>query len=498
MQQNVHCDTGHRMVGRRIGRLVGVLLFAMVVTACGTPALAPVSPEEPASPADAAAPTAPPSAEATVAPAGEAAQPAASPLLLSGPEETYRDIPVGFTDEGYPYRGSPDAPITMYEYSDYECPFCSRHVVQTEPAIDESFVRKGIVRVIFRDFPLESLHPNARAAHIASLCVAEQGSAANYWRMHSQLFETASQWSNVADPAPVFSDLANGLGLDMARFADCVQNPAVSALVDAGIAEAESAGFSGTPSFRLVIEESGESFDLVGAQPYDQFASVIDIMATGELPQQAEAAAQQGSDEVPVWATAEGLAPDPDRPGYTMAGDQYRGAEDAPVTVVEFSDFQCPFCLRHVELTQPTLDADYVDTGKVRWVYKHFPLDTHLQAPAAGAASECAAAQGKFWEMHHLLFADVESWSVADPLSRLTELAQELQLDTDAFAACMADGEAAAAVQSDLVDGAPFVRGTPTFIVLYGDSGSIIPGALPLESFTPVLDQALEAVGAAQ
>ena len=88
-----------------------------------------------------------------------------------------------------------------------------------------------------------------------------------------------------------------------------------------------------------------------------------------------------------------------------MAGDEYRGNTDAKVTVIEFSDFQCPFCKQHVEETQPALDEEFVDSGKVMWVFKHFPLSIHPQAPAAGAAAECAADQGKFWEMHELLFS---------------------------------------------------------------------------------------------
>ena len=200
-----------------------------------------------------------------------------------------------------------------------------------------------------------------------------------------------------------------------------------------------------------------------------------------------------GEAQIPFWATEEGLMPDPDNPGYTMAGDAYRGNADAEVVVVEFSDFQCPYCRKHVEETQPVLDEQFVDTDQVLWVFKHFPLDIHPQAPMAGAAAECAGAQGQFWEMEALLFANTESWSVSDPVDALTELAGELDLDMDAFAACLADDAALALVEADLADGAPFVRGTPTFIVLQGGEGSIIPGALPAESFSEALQQVIDA-----
>jgi protein-disulfide isomerase len=163
--------------------------------------------------------------------------------------------------------------------------------------------------------------------------------------------------------------------------------------------------------------------------------------------------------------------------------------------VIEFSDFQCPFCQRHVTETQPILDEKYVDSGKVLWVFKHFPLNIHPQAPAAGVAAECAAEQGMFWEMHEALFANVEVWSISDPNAVFQELASEVGLDADAFAACQADPEIAARVDSDLNEGAQFVQGTPTFIIVHGNQGSIIPGALPEASFSEVLDEQLAAAG---
>ena len=116
----------------------------------------------------------------------------AAPAVLDVATGTHKGIPVGFTAEGFPFRGQPDAPVTIREYSDFECPFCVRHFVQTEPALMDAYLSSGQVRVIFRDFPIESLHPNAPAAHVASLCVAEQG-AEKYWEMHDKIFQTQSE-----------------------------------------------------------------------------------------------------------------------------------------------------------------------------------------------------------------------------------------------------------------------------------------------------------------
>lgn len=452
----------------------------------------------------ASAPTGAPTAPTPTAPAvassevttttTAAAAPADNQAVAFAPAgslEKYKDIDVGFTVEGYPFRGSPDAPVMMVEYSDFQCPFCSRYFVQTEPAINDSFVRSGQLRVVFRDFPIVGLHPNAPAAHTAASCVADQGSAAQYWAMHDQLFQTQAVWSNMSDPAAHFVQLAETVGADLTHFNECYAKNDKQPLIDEALNEGQQLGINGTPSFNLINTKTQDHFLLVGAQPYDQFAGIIDALAKGEQPAQAEQPSE-GNNEIPFWATADGLKPDPANPGYTVAGDEYRGNPDAKVVVIEFSDFQCPYCRRHTEETQPALDKTFVETDQIFWVFKHFPLNIHPQARAAGIAAECAANQGKFWEMHGLLFSSVESWSVSDPSAVFTEMAKQVDLKTDEFSACLDDPEAAKRVDSDQQDGAQFVNGTPTFIVLYGQEGRIIPGALPVDRFTQALQQVVD------
>jgi protein-disulfide isomerase len=437
-----------------------------------------------------------------VATAVEAAAPTAAAASLAGgvalpSDETYKGLPVGFTEEGLPYRGEPDAPIVMVEYSDFQCPFCSRYFVQTEPSVDESFVRNGQVRVVFHDLPLVDLHPEAPAAHTASLCVAEQGSATRYWEMHAELFRSVWEWAENADPLPVFARIAEQVGADMTAYQACMDTGEQAAIVEARVEVGMGRGVNGTPSFQFVRVDDGASFLLVGAQPYDQFESMVTAILAGETPSVAQEPETQAEPQgIPFWATAEGLASNPDRPGYTMAGDEVRGSEDAPLTIIEYSDFQCPFCKRHMDETQPTLDEKYVDTGQVRWVFKHFPLNIHPQAPAAGVAAECAAEQGQFWEMRTKLFEAPDSWSITEPNPIFVGYAEELGLDGTAFAACLDDPEMAARVDSDLQDGVQFVQGTPTFIVLHGTEGSIIPGALPVDTFVSILDEQLATISA--
>ena len=237
---------------------------------------------------------------------------------------------------------------------------------------------------------------------------------------------------------------------------------------------AQRRGLAGTPSFQFVRIADGAVFQLEGAQPFEQFEVLIDAILAGESPEALAEANAQESAGIPFWATPEGWAPDPDRPGYNMAGDQYKGSLDAPITMIEFSDFQCPYCKRHSEESQPILDEQFVDTGKVLWVFKHFPLDSHPAAPNAGAAAECAAEQGKFWEMHELIFAEQPAWSVEDPDAVLVTLAEQLGLDIDAFGACLIDPATTERVTSDLQEGIPFIRATPSFIVVFNGQGSVI------------------------
>lgn len=162
--------------------------------------------------------------------------------------------------------------------------------------------------------------------------------------------------------------------------------------------------------------------------------------------------------------------------------DHIRGATDAKLTIVEFSDFQCPFCNRF----KPTLDrilSEY--DGKVRLVYRHFPLDSiHPQARPAAEASECASEQGKFWEFHDKLFAGQDNLSA----DFYTKTAQELGLNVGQFNKCVADGKYRGRVDEDYQSGlAAGAQGTPHTII----GTTPISGALPYESIKQVVDAAL-------
>ncbi|HUL79389.1 MAG TPA: thioredoxin domain-containing protein [Vicinamibacteria bacterium] len=164
-----------------------------------------------------------------------------------------------------------------------------------------------------------------------------------------------------------------------------------------------------------------------------------------------------------------------------------RGNPKAPVTIVEFSDFQCPFCAR----ARPTVARVREAYGdRVRWVFRHFPLDFHAQAQKAGEAAACAADQGRFWEMHDLLWANGGKLQVAD----LKAHAATLGLDVAAFDKCLDSGQEAAVVERDAAAGQSFgVSGTPAFFV----NGRPLTGAQPFDAFAQVIDDELQRLGTA-
>jgi len=158
------------------------------------------------------------------------------------------------------------------------------------------------------------------------------------------------------------------------------------------------------------------------------------------------------------------------------------GPEDAPITIVEFSDYQCPFCRRwHEQVYQPLLNAY---PGKIRLVYRHLPLTSiHPDAMSAAEAAMCAGDQGSYWQYHEKLFSSEALGSGA-----YLQYAEELGLDTTAFEACITEGKFKSAIQADSDFAVNLgVRSTPTFFI----NGLAIVGAQPLDVFKQVIDKEL-------
>jgi protein-disulfide isomerase len=166
----------------------------------------------------------------------------------------------------------------------------------------------------------------------------------------------------------------------------------------------------------------------------------------------------------------------------SIEGAPVRGSADAPVTLVEFSDFHCPFCQKAQTTLKEILDRY---PGKVKHAFRDFPVDAlHPQARQAAEAARCAHDQGKFWSYHDTLFANAPHGAPAD----LRRYASEVGLDVPVFERCLSTGTHRASVQRDLEEGSRLgVSGTPAFFV----NGRLLSGAQPLEAFTKLIEQEL-------
>lgn len=161
-------------------------------------------------------------------------------------------------------KGDIDAPVTIVEFSDYECPFCGRFFNETLPQIRENYIDKGIVRHVFRDFPL-NFHPNAIPAANAAECIREQGGDEIYWAYHDILFENQTALS-VAD----LKTYASEFDIDQGRFDACVDEEKYKAEVAEDFADGQKYGVRGTPGFFI------NGVPLSGAQPYAAFEAAIE------------------------------------------------------------------------------------------------------------------------------------------------------------------------------------------------------------------------------
>lgn len=177
-------------------------------------------------------------------------------------------------------------------------------------------------------------------------------------------------------------------------------------------------------------------------------------------------------------------APLPTKQQIDLDDDPVLGDPNAPVTIVSFEDYQCPFCGRAFEQTLPLIKSEYIDTGKVKLVFRDFPLSFHPHAQAASEASECADDQGKFWEYHDALFKNQNALSPA----LYTQLAEQLGLDGGQFKQCVDSGKHTQEVQNDFAYGSQVgVSGTPTFFI----NGIKLVGAQPFQAFKQIIDAEL-------
>jgi protein-disulfide isomerase len=170
-------------------------------------------------------------------------------------------------------KGSPSAPVTVYEMSDFQCPFCRRFALETFPTLEREFVAGGKVKWIFVNFPLTQIHPNAVPTAAFALCAGRQD---RFWPAHDLLYRQQEAWAELDDPAPYLLGLADSLELDRTALLACLQDPTTEAAVRRDAESAVRAGANSTPSFYI------EGGLMAGAVPAEIFRVVLDSIVAAK------------------------------------------------------------------------------------------------------------------------------------------------------------------------------------------------------------------------
>ena len=188
-------------------------------------------------------------------------------------------------------------------------------------------------------------------------------------------------------------------------------------------------------------------------------------------------------------------APKPLPASIDLSGGPFKGSTTSPVVLVEYSDYECPYCIRHFTQVMPQIEAAYIQTNRIRYAFRDFPIDQlHPESIRAHVAAHCAAEQGKFWNLHPRLFSKAGSHTPAE----LQSVAQQAGLNMSAFSACVAADKYSAAIrQSTAFAISMGAEGTPFFLVGLIDGNNQmkpltkLPGAYPFEQFQQAIDAAL-------
>ncbi|HVZ72536.1 MAG TPA: thioredoxin domain-containing protein [Polyangia bacterium] len=369
-------------------------------------------------------------------------------------------------------RGDKATKVTIVEFSDFQCPFCKR----AEPTVQALLKKYGKdVSLVWMNQPLP-FHDHAMDAATAFQAAAKQ-SPEKAWQLHDKMYE-----NNTALARTDIEKYASELGLNMSRWKKDWDDPKIKEEVQQDSKVGTAVGANGTPTFYINGNE------LVGAQDQSAFEKIID-----EQIKKADELIKKGTPLKDVYGKlmeAAASAPAPSAAPAEPEGKQDVKVGDAPVlgpasakvTIVAFSDFQCPFCSRAVP-TLHQIEDDY--KGKIRVAFKNNPLPFHDKAHLAAEAALAANEQGKFWEMHDKLFANQQA------LDRpaLEKYAEDLGLNMAKFRAALDSGKFKDRVDRETKEGGSFgVSGTPTFFI----NGKKLVGAQPVEAFKTAIDAELK------
>ncbi len=415
---------------------------------------------------------------------------AAAPAVLQAAEAPSGDldfdhsaakVPVTWND---PIWGHADAPVTIVEFTDYQCPFCSR-VMQTIEQVRNKY-GPSKVRIVTLHNPLP-FHKQAYPAAVAATAVFQLAGSYAFYRFTDFAFANQAALSDES-----YEKWATASGIDLQAFRKAIASEPTKRKVDADMALAKQLGISGTPSFRI------NGVTLSGAQPFDRFASVIDeqlaqaklLLQSGTPPNKVYVALTNKNAEVTEAAapTTKPTPPEEDTAVYrvpVLADDPVLGPAGARVTIVVFSDFQCPFCKR-VEPTLKQIREQYGDN--VRFVWKDLPLPFHPQAMPAAVLGRLVYAKGgnqAFWAVHDELFESQPDLGN----TKLEALARKHGVAFSRVQAELSGGLVKGRIEASSQMAEDYnARGTPNFFI----NGVKLTGAQPFEKFKERIDAELE------
>lgn len=384
-------------------------------------------------------------------------------------DTTVWKVPV-FADD--PTRGPSDAPVTIVEFCDFECPFCKR-VQETLTQIREHY--RDDVRIVWKDHPLPFHQQAVPAAVLARLVLERRGNAA-FFTIHDRLFDTRRSLNE-----ETLKELATEYRIPWADVQKARTASHALTRVEASSDLANDFQAPGTPSFFI------NGVKLSGAQPLEKFQSAIDaqlakatsLTKAGTARNQLYRALTQDGKEPP--------APEKKQAPLPALGRPSLGPPNAPIVIQQWSDFECPFCLR----VQPTLEQLRKEfPNQIRIVWRHMPLPFHSHASvAAEIAEEVLAQKGNqaFWAFHDRAFGVQDQ---PDGLSEanLTQIAVGLGVDEKRQREALAAHRHRAAIDSDaaLADSIG-IHGTPAFVI----NGYFVSGAQPIAAFRRAIRRAL-------
>ncbi len=389
-------------------------------------------------------------------------------------------VPVSSKD---PSSGQRDALVTMVEFSDFQCPYCSRARATVD--LLRAAYRPDELRIVWKHQPLP-FHQHAKPAAEAAQGVFVSKGVEAFWRFHDLAF--SNQTALTRDNFLTWAEAAGVV--DLAGFEAGLEEHRWAPKVDLDMALAQRVGANGTPTFFL------NGVLLSGAQPFDKFKEIIDA----ELAK-AKTQASQGTPRARIYAVMsqrnKKAVPKPDDDDdddhedtttvfkVPVGNEPARGVKTALVTIVEFSDFQCPFCAR----VEPVLSALRTKYGNdLRLVWRNEPLPFHPRAmPAAELAMEARAQRGDvgFWNAHDALFADQKNLDDAS----LEALAKKLGLDVPKVLLAMKTEKYKPGILADMDVAEDFqANGTPHFFI----NGRRLVGAQPQDKFEKIIDDEMK------